>query len=77
MKLLMHLNDIRLRSKINLKDTSKFFARTEAENISTKSLTHSAKRMESNMREHHHTPLNRMVWLKERTELFVRWSTVC
>nr|KAJ0199183.1 hypothetical protein LSAT_V11C600308020 [Lactuca sativa] len=45
MKLLMHLNDIRLRSKINLKDTSKFFAQTEAENISTKSLTHSAKRM--------------------------------
>nr|KAJ0194771.1 hypothetical protein LSAT_V11C700357350 [Lactuca sativa] len=37
MKLFMHLNCIRLKSKIYLKDTSKFFARTEAENTSTKS----------------------------------------
>nr|KAJ0221694.1 hypothetical protein LSAT_V11C200058570 [Lactuca sativa] len=48
---------------------------SEAENISTKSLTHSTKRMESNMRELYHTLPNKMVWLKERTKLFLRWST--
>nr|KAJ0224178.1 hypothetical protein LSAT_V11C100034070 [Lactuca sativa] len=75
MKLLMHLNAIRLKSKINLKDTSKLFARTEADNISTHSLTHCVKRIESNMREFHHILPNIMVWMKERTEPFVRWST--
>nr|KAJ0188172.1 hypothetical protein LSAT_V11C900478940 [Lactuca sativa] len=43
------------------------------ENTSTMSFTHSAKRMESNMRELHHTLPNIMVWLKERTKPFVRW----
>nr|KAJ0201624.1 hypothetical protein LSAT_V11C600311460 [Lactuca sativa] len=48
-----------------------------ARNTSTKSLTHSMKRMESNMRELHYILPNRMVWLKERIKPFVRWSTVC
>nr|KAJ0220134.1 hypothetical protein LSAT_V11C200054000 [Lactuca sativa] len=56
-------------------DTSKFFTRTEAENISTKIMTHHVKRMESNIRELHHILPNKMVWLKERTEPILRWST--
>nr|KAJ0208085.1 hypothetical protein LSAT_V11C500252480 [Lactuca sativa] len=39
MKLLMHLYCAMLKSKINLKYISKFFAQTEAENSSTESLT--------------------------------------